>query len=229
MYLQIVLIISSLIIALIGWFKSEKSHRIWSFVVVVVLLGSAIVQSYITWENKQVEETKQSKIDSLLVSNNSLTNQNMDLYEQNTELLEQIKRYQGELISQKNAVDAIRDFAGMAELNPLGKKFLTGNTISYSTKISKIMDGAISVDDKKYEFKCTDAALRYYEQAIDEYPKFPFSYYALAFCLRQRQNPKWTEYAKKAQGILSKTTEIDGHHDTHDQALQKIETWLRQN
>jgi len=48
----------------------------------------------------------------------------------------------------------------------------------------------------------------------------------MAVCLRERNDPRWREYASKALDILRKTTILDGHHKHHDEAKREIEGWF---
>ena len=59
-----------------------------------------------------------------------------------------------------------------------------------------------------------------------QFPKFPFGYFWMAVCLRERNDPGWREYASKALDILRKTTILDGHHKHHDEAKREIEGWF---
>ncbi len=64
------------------------------------------------------------------------------------------------------------------------------------------------------------------EKVIKQYPKFAFSYYALALYFAQKNKSVWKDYANKAIDILNKTILIDGHHDHHDFALKQLNELL---
>lgn len=53
-------------------------------------------------------------------------------------------------------------------------------------------------------------------------PKFPFSYYFVALCLKEKNDDDWNIYAAKAITILEITTTIDGHRVHHDKILDKL-------
>jgi hypothetical protein len=76
------------------------------------------------------------------------------------------------------------------------------------------------------EWECGSAALYHYRDVMEQYPKYPFTYYALAKCLRIKGEPAWEEYATKAVTILKKTTRLYGHASDHDDALVELSTVL---
>jgi hypothetical protein len=159
---------------------------------------------------------------TLASGNDSLLNQNRSLLKQNKELLRNVANYQTLLEKQNETVKNVRDFAYMAQLDPTGKSFVAGEGLTYKTEISRIMEPALTQQDGKAYFKCEEESLKRYERAIQEYPRFPFSYYGMAECLRKNGNNRWREYAEKAISILEKTTEIDGHKESHEQALNHL-------
>lgn len=126
----------------------------------------------------------------------------------------------------KQEVQNIRDYSNISKFNAIGKPFVDGPGIRYSTGISGIIEPALTKKNDKVSFKCDDESLKRYEQAIQEYPHFPFSYCGMAECLRIRGDPKWKEYASKAISIFKITTKIDGHDKSHEEAMKQLLRYL---
>ena len=130
-------------------------------------------------------------------------------------------------VRQKNKeLEGIRDYTDVSKLDQSGKPFVAGGGIMYSTGISRIMEGTYTEHDGIVYFECDDESLKRYERAIQEYPRFPFSYLAIAHCLMRRGDNNWREYASKAISIFEITTKIGGHKKSHDEALKALSRYL---
>ena len=128
---------------------------------------------------------------------------------------------------QKNQeLEDIRDYADVSRLNPSGKPFAAGFGLKHFTDISRIMEATLTEEGGEVYFKCDDESLKRYERAIQEHPRFPFSYYAMASCLQRRGDNKCREYASKAISIFEITTRIGGHKKSHDEALKVLLTYF---
>jgi len=126
----------------------------------------------------------------------------------------------------KKELEGIRDYAYVSSLDPSGKSLVAGFGLKYSTPISRIMEATFTEKDGEVYFKCDDESLKRYKRAIQEYPRFPFSYYSMADCLRARGDNRWKEYASKAISIFEITTKIGGHKESHDEALKVLLRYL---
>lgn len=126
----------------------------------------------------------------------------------------------------KKELEGVRDYTDVSRLDLSGKPFVTGGGIMYSTGISRIMEGTYTEEDGLVSFKCDDESLKRYERTIQESPRFPFSYYAMAYCLQSRGDNKWRAYASKALSIFEITTKIGGHKESHDEALKVLLRYL---
>jgi Tetratricopeptide repeat len=62
--------------------------------------------------------------------------------------------------------------------------------------------------------------------AIKQFPNFPFTYYALAYCLEKQGDSSWRPYAEKAVAIFEETTVISGHQKSHEQSLAYLKQLL---
>jgi len=74
--------------------------------------------------------------------------------------------------------------------------------------------------------RCDDQSLKKLQRVVDLAPKFPFSHYALAFCLYERGDNRWRHHARKAIEIFYFTTMIDGHHINHEESLKLLQSLL---
>jgi tetratricopeptide (TPR) repeat protein len=73
---------------------------------------------------------------------------------------------------------------------------------------------------------CTPETEKTFLEAIDKFPDFPFSYYALACCYQAQGQPKWRDYAEKALALFDKTTTIKNHNSEHDDARNQLKKAL---
>ncbi|MDE2009290.1 MAG: hypothetical protein KGJ09_04335 [Candidatus Omnitrophica bacterium] len=125
----------------------------------------------------------------------------------------------------ESAVSDIKKYAYVSTLGVNGSTNDNTGVIILTTPISLIMQDALNTNKLTHQvtFKCDDASIARYKKVIDLYPNFPFSYYGLAVCLSNHNNPIVGEYLKQAWQILKVTTTIDGHHPAHDEVLKNIE------
>jgi len=122
----------------------------------------------------------------------------------------------------------VRDYNDVAQLTLNGSPWIGGDII-LRTPLTDIMSGTATRNvDGTWAKVCSAAALDKYRQAIAYNPKFPFSYYWLALCLKESGDSNWTGAARKAREIFKLTTQISGHHPEHDQALRHLNELLAQ-
>jgi hypothetical protein len=133
-----------------------------------------------------------------------------------------------EVSVQRKELDAIREYTEVSKLNFIGTTGRVLPPLKEETPISRMLEGAYTMDNDQVLQLCDSAAIAKYEAVAAAYPKFPFSYYALARCHLSRGDIAGRSYATKAIEILKKTIMIDGHHAGHDQALGELEQLLRQ-
>jgi hypothetical protein len=80
----------------------------------------------------------------------------------------------------------------------------------------------------KIDFDCSPEAVEACKAVIEKMPQYPFSFYFLAKCFKEQNNPLWRENALKAQRILKETTAFPSHNGDHDVALKEIGEWLKE-
>jgi len=131
-----------------------------------------------------------------------------------------------QLEAMRSGLTAVLDFADIAKLNLNGKPFSTGPGITYSSDLSRMLESTYTTDGNRFQFKRGPDVESKLRAAIEKHPRFPFSYYALAYCLSKRGDPDWRQYAEKAVFILSHTTQIKGHKKIHDKILLELQEEL---
>ena len=67
-----------------------------------------------------------------------------------------------------------------------------------------------------------------FEIVTREFPDFPFSYWALAKCLKHTGDPQWLAYGERAMSIFQHTTQISERSPHHDQARKQMEELLNE-
>lgn len=140
--------------------------------------------------------------------------------EQEKKKVESVKK---DLETEKMKVEAIRDYSLVAKLNMHGLTGAAGKGLrERATAISRLMEPALILENEVSTCRCDDNSLTVFKEVIRQYPKFPFSYFCIADCLKIRNNPEWKQYAIKAKDIFEITTSLSEHHQSHDQALQLL-------
>ncbi len=125
----------------------------------------------------------------------------------------------------ESTISDVKKYSYVSTLSIYGSPYDMQGPVKLNTSISRLMEDLLSENKETHiiTWKCDETAIAKYKQAIELDSNFPFSYYALAGCLRKQSNPAANEFAKKALEILKVTTTIAGHHLNHDQALEDIE------
>jgi hypothetical protein len=168
--------------------------------------------------------TLRSQVTELVAGKDELLHQNQEL----SGLVKSLKGTVGEreaTIERLQAeVDAVRRFNYIATLTMNGSPYMKGD-VTVTTAISRLVEGTWrEVSDNSFRPICEPAAVQKNRAAIQQFPEFPFTYYALAYCLQKQADPQWRVFATQAVAIFEKTTAINGHTEYHDQCL----AYLRQ-
>jgi hypothetical protein len=127
-------------------------------------------------------------------------------------------------------VDDIKKYGNVAKMDLFGLEYEVAYPLIHETPLSSIMKKVILIKNGMIEFSVNDTSINTLLWVMDNYPKFPFSYYAMSQILirRDRSLPKikgtysWVSYAYKALEILKVTTTIEGHKNDHDLVLSHL-------
>jgi hypothetical protein len=117
----------------------------------------------------------------------------------------------------------------VSRLNPTGLPFREGKGIRYDTPLSTALRDLYVITDSTIAFKLGEQFEPRYRTVIKQFPRFPFAYVALAESLQHRGDPAWREFARKGISILEKTTAIEGHDPSHDDALATMRSYMSGN
>jgi hypothetical protein len=118
------------------------------------------------------------------------------------------------------------DYFDVSRLNPAGLPFREGKGIRIDTPLATAMRDLYITTDSTIAFKLGQEFEPRYRAVINQFPRFPFGYFALAESMRHRGDPAWREFAQKAISILEKTTTIEGHDPGQDEALAKMRGYM---
>ena len=129
----------------------------------------------------------------------------------------------------EDKIEAVRDYSDIAKLDCTGLSLRVKPPLKYSTNLSEMLKGSYDANETQFAFRFDANAEVIYRKVIENYPKFPFPYFGLAVCLKNRGDPNWKPYAEKAGEILKKTTSISGHEDQHDQVLERLQILLNED
>lgn len=119
---------------------------------------------------------------------------------------------------------AAREYQSVAQLNTLGTDthYDAGSTIITQTKIEREMKKSFTkASANAWTTNCHNEELDQLLFVATKWPKFPFSHYCLAQCLRKIGEPSWTQHAQRALFHLEHTTLI-AHHPDHDKAKSEL-------
>lgn len=200
--------------------RKTKHHTITRAILICWLfgcLGSVILIWNETYHSGQLA----SKIDDLVKGKNQLLT-NLAKYQQD------IENKDAEIEQLKQITEIIRTFSDVSVLNPAGMPFKEGKGIQYDSPLSTALRDLYIIKDTKIHFKLGEQYEAQYRRIMEQFPRFPFAYFALAQSLKRREDPNWRTYAEQAIAILEKTTMIEGHKRSHDDALRKLTEYLKQ-
>ena len=116
----------------------------------------------------------------------------------------------------------LRRYSDVAELNALGDPGVAGLGLSYSSALTRALEGAWAERDGRHYPRCDQASLAKFSAAVESRPTFPFTHYALSECAFEADDDTWRQHAERAVEILRHTTELAGHHSHHDEVYRVL-------
>lgn len=122
----------------------------------------------------------------------------------------------------QETAETTRDYLEIAQLDFNGSPYSINSALIYTTPLTKLLEGTYTVNGNHLQFLTGPDIEKKLMLVINENPLFPFSYYALAYCLQKRDDKDWVVYANKAVEILKKTTTIPNHNSNHDKVLKEL-------
>jgi hypothetical protein len=104
--------------------------------------------------------------------------------------------------------------------------FYIGKGVEYHSGLYDLLAHTYHEWGRRVSFKTDPASEAVYREAIQRYPRFPFSYYALALSLCKRGDPAWRDYAQHALAIFAKTTARPECNVQHFDAMKELKADL---
>lgn len=126
----------------------------------------------------------------------------------------------------QHTVSGLRDYSMIARLNPRGLTGTVGLGLKESSPVSRALEGAWLERDGKMSVLCDESSLKKFRRVASSWPRFPWSHYALAVCLRTREDGTWRTHAERAIEIFEVTTLLGRHHQSHNRGLEKLRGYL---
>ena len=77
-------------------------------------------------------------------------------------------------------------------------------------------------------WKCSNEIKGICRDVIQKMPMYPFTYYVLALCKKESNDPSWESDARKALSIFIKTTAVKDHHPDHDRVIGDVKKILNE-
>lgn len=103
---------------------------------------------------------------------------------------------------------------------------INGIRITEPTPLEDWNSDFASRSEGKITCSCTPAAITVCKSVIEKFPQYPFAYYFLFLCLKEKRDASWRGYAEKARSIFQKTTGMENHSKDHDLVLGELNKLL---
>jgi hypothetical protein len=119
-----------------------------------------------------------------------------------------------------------------AMLDATGKPYdplVTGAGINYHSTLHRLLAHTYVERGRKVTFKTDAASEAVFRKVIQQFPHFPFGYYALALALRTRGDAGWRDFAQQAVAVFARTTTMSNCNESHFAALKELKADLAEN
>ncbi|HEX9804059.1 MAG TPA: hypothetical protein VGA67_00090, partial [Candidatus Dojkabacteria bacterium] len=105
----------------------------------------------------------------------------------------------------------LEKYSQIARMGPQGSAIIAGRSLSFTSGLAGDLDGTYIFEDKKFTYICSEESVSKMMRITEDYPDFPFSFFGIATCMKDKGKPGWVEYAEKAIEIFDETTKIKDH------------------
>jgi len=109
---------------------------------------------------------------------------------------------------------------------PCGSDTCMGKGLHFTGGLGGDLEGTYIMTEDKFTYKCDKESIDKMIKVTKNYPDFPFSYYSIATCKKDRGEEGWKEYAERAIDIFEETTQIKDHNSAHDEGLEDLKNDL---
>jgi hypothetical protein len=120
---------------------------------------------------------------------------------------------------------AVVTIENSAMLDASGKPYdppVEGAGIRYHSTLYRALAHTYVEKGRKITFLTDATSEAKFRKVIQQFPHFPFGYYALALALRARGDPTWRDYAQQAVVLFGRTTALAGCNPAHFAALKEL-------
>ncbi|MBD3311446.1 MAG: hypothetical protein GF349_03045 [Candidatus Magasanikbacteria bacterium] len=139
----------------------------------------------------------------------------------------EIERLKDDLTKKDKEIDDVKEYFYISKLGFNGFTQDLDNTgFGTNDSLYKLLEGTYFKQNDLIKYRCTKESMNKYKIAIVDYPKFPFTWFAIGECKYLNEEEDWKEYVQRAKEILEITTGIGGHKKEHDEALKQINEYL---
>jgi uncharacterized protein YoxC len=219
------------------WAEFRKLSKSWKTIIIIFIVIAIVLFVVFKFKESKIKYLE-STIDNL---KNNLRDKQAEIQRLETQLIPfktyALEHYPGtekEALSQLenkikgigNSVEEIKDYSEISKMDFSGSPYNLAPPLQYSSTLIRMFEGCYEKKENAYYPRCGDEVEETYKKVIEKFPKFPFSYYGLALCLKDKGDKSWKTYAEKAINIFKKTTSIDGHNEQHDEALRRLQNLL---
>ena len=228
-----------LLIAVIGWGLENRWHdqrtktrRRWARVLILLLIAASLVDGSLTLHKhgqEQEERERAERIDQGVQTLVKLARERDPTLTEQEALKEvgaEIQVLRGRTSELERELEGVKRYGSVALLNMVGTSGKAGEGLTEENSVLPELENAFNHEQRDgkthVSLRCDEAATEIFRRAIEVNPDFPFSHFALAICTEQRGEEGWQGYAEKAVEIFEHTTEIAGHHENHDWALNGL-------
>ncbi len=236
-----------LAIAALGWGLENKwrdernlARRRWVRLLFVLIVVGSIVDSFLTWRSHgeaQQQQERIARIDHGVVELVKLARErdpNLTEQEALRKIGSEVRTLRGRTFKLERQLAGVKRYGNVAKLNGFGLsgRIRPGSGLKETSAISRALEEAYirkEVGGQVKHFpRCDEKGIGAFRNAAEIDPDFPFSHWALALCAEKAGDKGWRTHAARAVTILEHTTQLSGHNEHHDQALEELRKLLAQ-
>ena len=234
--------------------RPAQLRRGWAYTLGVLVIAGAIANQIGTWQRQAEERDERERVELAAEAREQQARQERQEISADIQDLVTLARERNPSLTEKEALrtilaelrtlrerasqyehelQGVRQYSETAKYNVLGLTGIAGAGLKENSPIARALEGAyIEIEREtgpEYHPRCDAQGLAQFGNVVKEFPDFPFSYWALAKCLKQAGNPKWRVYAERAMSILEHTTRIGKRSRNHDEAREQMEQLLAEH
>ena len=214
----------------------RRTQQRWAHALMLLLVAGSALDCAVTvhahgqeWEEQErsarIEEGVQELVKLARERDPNLTEQ-----EALREIIGEIQALRERTTELEHDLEARKNYSKVAELDACGILRVEKLGLTRTTAISRIVTSTHTCKKVGGEvvvrINCDEQGMAAFQKAAEIEPDFPFSYWAQAVCGEQAGDKEWPTHAEGAVTILEHTTDIPGHHEHHDKALEQLRQLL---